>query len=113
MNISNILLVLMGFFFFCCGVAFGQVSVVQYNSSWNADNSFDITGLKDCKLDSIIICENPEIKKEYKIISVPTVIIFDEGEEVIRFEANIMMQLEATRKEIQKEIDKIYLAKFE
>ena len=43
----------------------------------------------------------------------PTVIIFDEGEEVIRFEANIMMQLEATRKEIQKEIDKIYLAKFE
>ena len=27
--------------------------------------------------------------------------------------ANIMMQLEATKKEIQKEIDKIYLAKFE
>ena len=113
MNMSNILLVLMGFLFFCYGIAFSQVSVVQYNSSWNADNSFDITVLKDCKLDSIIICNNPEIKKEYKIMSVPTVIVFDEGEEVVRFEANIMMQLEATRKEIQKEIDKIYLAKFE
>ena len=113
MNISNILLVLMGFFFFCCGIAFAQVSVVQYNSSWNDDNSFNISELKECKLDSVIICHHPEIKKEHKIISVPTVIIFDEGEEVIRFEANIMMELEATRKEIQKEIDKIYLAKFE
>ena len=113
MKLDVLLLVLLGLLFFGFGIAFGQVSVVQYNSSWNTDNSFDITGLKDCKLDSIIICENPEIKKEYKIISVPTVIIFDEGEEVVRFEANIMMQLEATRKEIQKEIDKIYLAKFE
>ena len=43
----------------------------------------------------------------------PTIVILDEGAEVTRFEANIMMELEATRKEIQKEIDKIYLAKFE
>ena len=59
MNISNILLVLMGFFFFCCGVAFSQVSVTHFNSSWNTDNSFNITGLKDCKFDSIIIFDNP------------------------------------------------------
>ena len=43
----------------------------------------------------------------------PTIIVFDEGIEIVRFEANIMMQLEATKKDIQKEIDKIYLAKFE
>ena len=113
MNVSNILLVLMGFLFFCYGVAFSQVSVVQYNSSWNTDNSFDISELKECKKSNVVICEQPETKEEHKIKSVPTIIIFDEGEEVIRFEANIMMQLEATRKEIQKEIDKIYLAKFE
>jgi hypothetical protein len=113
MNISNLLLVLIGFFFFFFGVAFGQVSVVQYNSSWNAENSFDISELKECKKSNVVICEAPEMKEEHKIKSVPTIIIFDEGEEVIRFEANIMMELEATRKDIQKEIDKIYLAKFE
>ena len=43
----------------------------------------------------------------------PTVIVFDNKIEVARFEANIMMQLEATFKDIQEKIDKIYLAKFE
>ena len=109
---SNILLVLTGFLFFCYGVAFSQVSVVQYNSSWNSDNSFDITVLKDCKLDSIIICNNPEIKKEYKIISVPTVIIFDNGVEKERFAANIMFQLEAEKKDVQSKVDEIILNNF-
>ena len=45
--------------------------------------------------------------------AVPTIIVFDEDEEVVRFEANIMMELEATKKDIQKEIDKIMLKKFE
>ena len=43
----------------------------------------------------------------------PTIIVFDEEQEVVRFEGNIMMQLEATKKDIQEEIKKIYLAKFE
>ena len=55
----------------------------------------------------------PDLKDKHKIKAVPTIIVFDEDEEVVRFEANIMMELEATKKDIQKEIDKIYLAKFE
>ena len=43
----------------------------------------------------------------------PTIIVFDEEQEVVRFEGNIMMQLEATKNDIQEEIKKIYLAKFE
>ena len=77
------------------------------------DKNSDITVLKDCDIDSVVICYNPELQEKHKIKSVPTIIIFDEDNEVTRFEANIMMQLEATKKEIQKEIDKIYLAKFE
>ena len=49
---------------------------------------------------------NPELQEKHEIKSVPTVIIFDDDEEVKRFEANIMMELEATKKDIQKEIDK-------
>ena len=113
MKLDSILLVLLGLFFFGYGICFGQVSVIHFNSEWNENNNFDISVLKDCDIDSVIICHNPELQEKHEIKSVPTVIIFDNNEEVKRFEANIMMKLEATKKDIQKEIDKIYLAKFE
>ena len=113
MKLSYILLVLCALFFFCYGLCFGQVSVIHFNSEWNADNNFDITVLKDCDIDSVVICNSPDLKDKHKIKAVPTVIVFDEDEEVVRFEANIMMQLEATKKDVQKEIDKIMLKKFE
>ena len=113
MKLDSILLVLLGLFFFGYGICFGQVSVIHFNSEWNDNNNFDISVLKDCDIDSVVICHNPELQEKHQIKSVPTVIIFDDDEEVKRFEANIMMELEATKKDIQKEIDKIYLAKFE
>ena len=103
----------LGLLFFFYGACYAQVSVIHFNSEWNADNSFDITVLKDCDIDSIVICHDPELQEKHKIKSVPTIIVFDEEEEVVRFEGNIMMQLEATKKDIQKEIDKIMLEKFE
>ena len=113
MNVGYILQILIAIFFFCIGVCFGQVSVVHFNSEWNANNDFDITVLKDCKKSDVVICHNPDLKDKHKIKAVPTIIVFDEDEEVVRFEANIMMQLEATKKDIQKEIDEIMLEKFE
>ena len=113
MKTSYLFLFIIALFFFCYGACFCQVAVIQFNSSWNSDNNFDITVLKDCEIDSVIICNEPELKDEHKIKSVPTVIIFDDGEEVVRFEGNIMLELDANKKDIQKEIDKIYLAKFE
>ncbi len=113
MKLDVLLLVLLALLFFGFGICFGQVSVVHFNSEWNANNDFDITALKDCDIDSVVICHNPDLKEKHKIKAVPTIIVFDEDEEVVRFEANIMMELEATKKDIQKEIDKIMLKKFE
>ena len=113
MKADVVLLVLLGLLFFGFGVCFGQVSVVHFNSEWNAQNDFDITVLKDCKKSDVVICHNPDLKEKHKIKAVPTIIVFDEDEEVVRFEANIMMELEATKKDIQKEIDKIMLKIFE
>ena len=113
MNISYVLQVLIAIFFFCYGACFGQVSVIHFNSEWNAENNFDISVLKECKKSDVVICHNADLQDKYKIKAVPTVIVFDDEQEVIRFEANIMMQLEATKKDIQAEIDKIMLEKFE
>jgi hypothetical protein len=48
----------------------------------------------------------------YKIVVVPTIVIYSDGEEVARFQANIMMKMEATQKEIQGKIDEIIMDSF-
>ncbi len=105
--------IVLGLFFFCIGSCFCQVSVVHFNSEWNADNSLYISELEDCEKSQVVICTSPEMKEKHKIKSVPTIIIFDNDIEIERYEANIMMELEATQKEIQERVDRIYLAKFE
>ena len=99
--------------FLCLGCCYSQVSIIQFNSNWNSENVFDISVLKDCEKSVIIICDHPELQKKYNIKSVPTIIVFNDTTEVIRFEANILMQLTCTKKEIQKEIDNIYLTQIE
>ena len=49
---------------------------------------------------------------KYKIVVVPTILIFNGGEEVARFQANIMMQMEATQEEVQEKIDEIIMEDF-
>jgi hypothetical protein len=113
MKVGRILLVATGLVFLSIGSCYAQVSVIHFNSEWNNEKSFDISSLKDCEKENVIICHNPELQNKYEIISVPTIIIFDEGEEVDRFEANLMLELTCTKKDIQKVIDKIMLKRFE
>ena len=113
MSVNYFPYIFLGLFFFCIGSCFGQVSVIHFNSDWNSDNNFDISVLKDCKKTDVVICHDLDMKDKHKIKSVPTIIVFDEQQEVIRFEGNILMQLDITKKDIQKEIDSIYLTKFE
>ncbi len=89
------------------------VCVVEFNASFNAANSVDwIDDLSDCKGSRVDIVSSPDLQKEHKIVVVPTVIIFNEGEEVERFQANIMMQLEATQDEVQDAVDEIIMSDF-
>jgi len=54
-----------------------------------------------------------KLQADYKISAVPTVVVFDNGVEKERFNANIMFQLEADKKTIQTSIDTIILNKFQ
>ena len=99
------------------GVAFGQnmcksdICVVQFNASWNQSNSVDyLDKLTDCEIMNVNIDEGT-YQSDYKIVVVPTIIVFN-GEEVERFQANIMMQMEATRKDIQGVVDEIIYSDF-
>ena len=49
---------------------------------------------------------------DYKIVVVPTLVVLNNNEEAKRFQANIMMTMEATRKELQDAIDEIIMEAF-
>ena len=69
--------------------------------------------LTDCTTATVDIMEDPSLPQDYKIVVVPTILILEDGAEVARFQANIMMTMEATtQKEVQESIDEIIMSKF-
>jgi hypothetical protein len=91
----------------------GGICVIQFNASFNATNSVDwFEELTDCSISDVDIMTNIELQKKYKIVVVPTILILDNGEEVARFQANIMMTMESTREEVQESINEIIMSKF-
>jgi thioredoxin-like negative regulator of GroEL len=48
----------------------------------------------------------------YKIAVVPTIIIFKDGEEVARFQADLSFKMVATREEVQEEINDQLMSDF-
>ena len=93
-----------------CG---GGLCVVQFNAGFNDANKVTwLNELGDCKTKFIDIQKDTKAAGKYKIVVVPTILIFNDDEEVGRFQANIMMQMEATQEEVQEKIDEILMDAF-
>ena len=96
-----------------CGGAFGQVKVVHYNADWNDANKVEwVTKLTDCNIKYINIVENPTIQKKQEIVVVPTIVVYKDGEEVKRYQADISFTMKATREEVQEYIDELLMSDF-
>ena len=95
------------------GVCQSGVCVVEFNASFNSSNSVPwIESLSDCETSRVDIASNPAMQSEHKIVVVPTIVVFNEGEEIKRFQANIMMTMEATIDEVQEAIDEALMSDF-
>ncbi len=91
-----------------------DIIAVEFWAGWNSANEFtELEKLKQCEKYRVDIGTNSKLQTEFSVISVPTVIIFDNGVEKERFAANIMFKLEADKKTIQNSIDTIKLNKFQ
>ncbi len=89
-----------------------DICVVEFNAGFNKANSVDwLDKLGDCGVMRVDIQKSPDLQKEHNIVVVPTIIVFN-GEEKKRFQANIMMTMEATRKDVQSAIDEILMEAF-
>ena len=96
------------------GSAFGQIKVEQYNAGWNSANDVPwVMDLEDVKTSGYIdIAKDTEAQAKHKIAVVPTIIIFKDGEEVARFQADLSFKMLATKEEVQEEISNQLMSDF-
>ena len=107
---KNILLILLTAFSLS---ASSQIVVTHFNAEWNDPNKVSYIGkLTDCDIVYVDIAKSPKIQEKHNIIIVPTVVIFKDGEEVKRFQADISFSMKATRKEMQGVIDELLMSDF-
>ena len=93
--------------------ASSQIVVTHFNAEWNDPNKVSYIGkLTDCDIVYVDIAKSPKIQEKHNIIIVPTVVIFKDGEEVKRFQADISFSMKATRKEMQEVIDELLMSDF-
>ena len=99
---------------FFCNSVFAQIQVSQFNAEWNSVNAVSwIQDLEDCKTISYVdISKQVDLATKHKIAVIPTIIIFKDGEEVARFQADLSFKMVATRKEVQEEIDNQLMSDF-
>lgn len=89
-----------------------QVKAVHFNAGFNAANDVAwFSKLKECDRQTLLIDGNDN-QTRFKIAVVPTIIIFDDGEEVKRFQADLSFKMVATKQEVQDYIDELIMSKF-
>ena len=90
-----------------------QIVVTHFNAEWNDPNKVAFIGkLTGCDIVYVDIAKSPKLQEKHEIIIVPTVVIFKDGEEVKRFQADISFSMKATRKEMQGVIDELLMSDF-
>ena len=90
-----------------------QIVVTHFNAEWNDPNKVAYIGkLTDCDIVYVDIAKSPKIQEKHEIVIVPTVVIFKDGEEVKRFQADISFSMKATRKDMQSVIDDLLMSDF-
>ena len=88
-----------------------DICVVEFNASFNEQNKTTwLNDLTDCGVKRILI-DKGDWKSEFKIFAVPTIIVFN-GEEVERYQPNIMMQVDAKLEDVQGVIDESLMSDF-
>lgn len=92
--------------------------IVQINADWNIAANIDLSDLRNCLVFNASIDNNEYgavIADEWKVRSVPTIIMFEYGKEVKRFEAGLSFNLDEAKIKtgIKDEIDKIMIRRFQ
>ncbi len=92
---------------------FCQVEVKYFNAGWNKANDIEwVSKLSDCELERFDIGADPSLASKFKVVVVPTIIVFQDGEEAERFQADISFKMAATKEDVQDYIDELIMSAF-
>tara|TARA_Y100000114_G_scaffold60120_3_gene55112 strand:- start:2400 stop:2732 length:333 start_codon:yes stop_codon:yes gene_type:complete len=80
--------------------------IVQYNAEFNSSNSVPLKKINDARVIDAWI-DNADVKDYAKIKSVPTIILYQNGKEIKRWESGLSLSLSITHKDVQEIIDEI------
>lgn len=87
------------------------VVVVEFVASF-AEPFAEWDKIKDGEYYRVDIEKSPELKKKYKVRTVPTIIVFNNGSKELMYKANIMFELDVTAEEIHEDIEDLFSDKF-
>ena len=94
-------------------ISYTQVTVKQFNADWNKANTVTWLGkLSDCNVKYIDVAKYPSYQKKYKLVVFPTIIVFQDGSEIKRYQADLSFKITATKEEIQELIDESIMSGF-
>tara|TARA_R110000824_G_scaffold98545_3_gene235086 strand:+ start:232 stop:582 length:351 start_codon:yes stop_codon:yes gene_type:complete len=106
-KIFNVYLLII-IFILLANTSFGQIVVTHFNAEWNDPNKAEWVGdLKECEVTYVDIAKSPKVQKKHKVVVVPTIIIFKDGEEVKRYQADLSFKMAITREELQEYINEL------
>ena len=89
--------------------------VVEFYATWNEANKvviLDTWDTFDAKVYRLNIDTYPKIQSENEVVILPTIIFYDEGEEVKRLQGDMSFSLKVTTKELDEIIEEILGSKF-
>ena len=87
-----------------------DIVVIEFYAEWNKDNCVDLKEFKDVASYMVNIEECPNLVEKYKVLSVPTIIVFNNKEVVERYDAALTFQL--CLKAARKKVEELVLKKF-
>ena len=91
------------------------VVVIEYYAGWNKANIvtlLDEWETFDAKIYRLDIETYPTIQTDNEVVVLPTIIFYDDGEEVERLQGNMKFQLETTIKELDRMVEDLRGSKF-
>ena len=89
--------------------------VVEFYATWNEANKvviLDTWDTFDAKVYRLNIDLYPKIQSENEVVILPTIIFYDEGEEVKRLQGDMSFSLKVTTTQLGKIIDEIFMSIF-
>ena len=91
------------------------ITLIEFWANWNVANKItllDSIEIEDEKIYRVLIDTNMTIAATEKIVVVPTIVIYDDGVEFKRLQADLTFKMKVTKKDLQGAVDEILMSKF-